>query len=440
MSTALRAYVRVLRERWRWPAWGMLLGVGAAVVALLVAPPLYRSTATVFIRTPGDVSRAVDGGDTYAQHRAGNYVELAGSTDLAARVVRDLGIDLAPETLARRTTATNRPGTVLIDVAVDAPTAGETQQTLTVFLHEYAAAVKALETVTGSVVPRAELAVVDQPSPPTRVSFWGLPPPAVLLGAGLVGMLLGATGAVLRSVFDRAVRDPRDAARISGKPVLGSIGDVPAGSAVESSRLIRRRLLSAMGDPDRGVIAVAEPAARSVTAATAVALADALRVQGDSAILVDLDHTSWELTKLCDGQGCPGITDVVLGHAAVLEAVHDSGHGPVLGAGSAADFPLHSIDPTALPAVVRELRENYAWVVLSCPSVAAADAVVGAADAIVLVVRHGVTTEDELLDTSASLPTATTVAVVVDHAVDRSAVNVFSVFSERRSRERTSAR
>lgn len=434
MSTALHAYVRVLRERWRWLAWGMLLGVGAAVVALLLAPPLFRSTATVFIRTPGDVSRAVDGGDTYAQHRAGNYVELARSTDLATSVVRDLGIDLAPETLAERTTATNRPGTVLIDVAVDAPTAGEAQRTLTVFLPEYAAAVHALETVTGSVVPRAELVVVNQPSLPTRVSFWGAPPLAVLLGAGLVGMLLGATGAVLRSIFDRSVRDPRDAARITGRPVLGTIGDVHAGTATENARLIRRRLLSVMGDPDRGVIAVAEPAARSATAAAAVVLADALRVQGDSVILVDLDQASWELTKLCGVQGLPGVMDVLLGHAVALEAVQDSGNGPLLGAGSATDFPRDPIDPNAVLAIVVELRKHYDWVVLTCPSAVTADAIVGAAGTIVLVVRHGVTTEDELLDTSASLPAATTVAVIVDQAPEPSAVKAF------RSGERTSAR
>ncbi|SDE15717.1 Wzz/FepE/Etk N-terminal domain-containing protein [Rhodococcus tukisamuensis] len=434
MSAVLLDYGRVLRERWRWVVWGALLAVGAAVVVLLLAPPLYRSTATVFIRTPGDVSRAVDGGDSYAQHRAGNYVELADSTDLAARVVGDLGIDLAPETLAGRTTATNRPGTVLIDVAVDAPTAGEAQRTLTVFLPEYAAAVHALETVTGSVVPRAELVVVNDPSLPTRVSFWGTPPLAVLLGACLVGMLLGATGAVLRSIFDRSVRDPRDAARITGRPVLGTIGDWHAGTTIENARLIRRRLLSVMGDPDRGVIAVAEPAARSATAAAAVVLADALRVQGDSVILVDLDQDSWELTKLFGVQGLPGITDVLLGHAVVLEAVQASGNGPLLGAGSATDYPRDPIDLNAVLDIVVELREHYDWVVLACPSAVVADAIVGAVGTIVLVVRHGVTTEDELLDTSASLPAATTVAVIVDQVPEPSAVKVF------RSGERTSAR
>jgi capsular polysaccharide biosynthesis protein len=202
MNTALASYGGVLRSRWRWIMWGVLLALAAATVFLISQPPMYRSEATVFVRTPGDVSRVLDGGDSYAQGRARTYAALAGSTSVSARVIADLGLDLKPETLSERINASNPRGTALIDIAVSAPTAAEAQRTATVLLSEYAATVRTLESVPGSLVPRAELVVVDPPGPPVRVVAWGAPIPAVLLGAALIGLVLGSAGAVLRSIFE----------------------------------------------------------------------------------------------------------------------------------------------------------------------------------------------------------------------------------------------
>ena len=141
------------------------------------------------------------------------------STSVSARVITDLGLDLEPETLSERIRATNPPGTALIDITVSAPSAAEAQRTATVFLSEYAATVRSLESVPGSLVPRAELVVVDPPGPPTRVIAWGAPIPVVLLGAALIGLVLGATAAVLRSIFERL------GARSTGRPRNHRSGD-----------------------------------------------------------------------------------------------------------------------------------------------------------------------------------------------------------------------
>ncbi|MFC7448791.1 hypothetical protein [Rhodococcus daqingensis] len=425
MSTSVhqpvRAYARVLRQRWRWVAWGALLALGAAVVGLLVVPPLYRSTATVFIRTPGDVSRVVDGGDRYAQQRAGTYAALAGSTDLAARVISDLGIDVSPEMFADHITATAVPGTVLIDVAVDASSAGQAQRTATVFLSEFAETVRVLESVDGSVLPRAQLVVVDAPGPPSRARFWGVPALVVLPAAILIGTVLGAAGAVVRSIFDRAVRDPRDAARIAGAPVLGSIDLRSTGAVTEDARLVRRRLHSVMGDPDRGVIAVTEPHEGSAAAAASRAFAALLRERHESLILVDLDLRSRRLTELLGVDEIPGVSDVLRGRTALVAAVTDSEDGAFLSAGSVVDVPSSLIDSAALPPMIGELRERYDWLLLACPpalSAADVDVIAAAADVVVIVVRRGVTTDTELLETAAALPGPTVTAAVLDRESD----------------------
>jgi capsular polysaccharide biosynthesis protein len=215
VNSALTGYLRVLSSRWRWMVWGVLIALGATTILMILQPPMYRSDATVFVRTPGDVSRVVDGGDTYARERAETYAALATSTTVSARVITDLGLDLEPEILSERIKATNPPNTALIDISVSAPSAAEAQRVAPVFLSEYAAMVRALESVPGSLVPRAELVVVDPPGQPTRVNAWGTPVSIALLAAALLGLVLGATAAVLRHIFHGSPHDQPDAPEFS---------------------------------------------------------------------------------------------------------------------------------------------------------------------------------------------------------------------------------
>ncbi|GFG54413.1 cell shape-determining protein [Mycolicibacterium agri] len=186
--------------------WGVLIALGLTLVLLMLEPPTYRSDATVFVRTPGDVSRVVDGGDTYAQGRAKTYTALATSSTVSDWVIKDLGLNEQAGTLAGRIKASNPPGTALIHISVDSPSAAEAQQIATVFLAEYRAMVHDLESVPGSLVPRAELIVVDTPSRGVREVAWGLPVAIVLVSVAVVGLILGAAAAVLRSVFETGRR------------------------------------------------------------------------------------------------------------------------------------------------------------------------------------------------------------------------------------------
>ncbi|GAA2539131.1 YveK family protein [Mycolicibacterium diernhoferi] len=207
MSAALTAYLRILRAGWRWMLWGVLLALAAATVMLVLQPPMYQSHATVFVRTPGDVSRVVDGGDTYARERAATYAQLAKSTTLADRVIADLNLDVDPATLSARITGKNPPGTALIALSVGARSGTQAHQLATVFLSEYAEMVRSLESVPGLLVPRAELVVVDPPGLPTRMVSWGLPLLVVLSGAVLIGLVSGAGAAVIRAVLAGTARE-----------------------------------------------------------------------------------------------------------------------------------------------------------------------------------------------------------------------------------------
>jgi capsular polysaccharide biosynthesis protein len=218
MSTG---YLALLRAKWRWLSWGVLISLAVTTAALVATPPLYRCEATLFVRTPGDVSSVIDGGDSYAQGRARTFAALADNPALTSRVVTDLGLDLAPETLAERVDAENPPGTALVEVAVSSPSPSEARRTATVLLDELTATVDGLETVPGSLVPRAELVVVNPPSTEVRIAAWGLPVAAVLAGAALTGVLVGAMCVVLASAHASAWRPSAGTEALADEPHRG---------------------------------------------------------------------------------------------------------------------------------------------------------------------------------------------------------------------------
>ncbi len=212
MNAVIAEYAGILRSKWRWVTWTVLVALLITTVALLVSPPLYRSTATVFVRTPGDVSVVLDGGDSYARGRARTYAALADNPTLAARVIEDLSLNLQPAVLSRRIEATNLADTALIDVAVSSPSATEAQRTANVLLYEFAVLVRRLEAVPGSLVPRAELVTVNTPSPPVRVTPLGIPVWVTLLAALLISVPLGCAAAVVRAILERRKGSSAEAA------------------------------------------------------------------------------------------------------------------------------------------------------------------------------------------------------------------------------------
>lgn len=197
MSTVLKQYARILRPRWRWVAWGAIAALALTAAVLIIWPPRYQTEALIFVRTPGDVSQALDGGDTYAQARANTFAVLARSTSVSARVVADAGLQLAPEEFAERVEARHLGGTALLELRVTGPSADETRRTADALINELIAEVRSLESVPGNLNPRAELIVVDSPSQPTRVLPWGPPVYPLVVLPLFVGAALGALAAVL---------------------------------------------------------------------------------------------------------------------------------------------------------------------------------------------------------------------------------------------------
>ena len=191
-------------------------------------------------------------------------------------------------------------------------------------------------------MPRAELVVVDPPQVPNRREAFGVPIAVLLAGAALIGLVLAAVLVVLRSIFDRNLRDREDVERVSGLRTLGPI------RSERDARAVGRTALPAPGR----VLLVSGTDDSDAAAATAAALAAGLSTERDRWTVVTAD----EFTDDRDG------------------------------------------------------------VVVACPSIlssAHVDRLAPHADAIVLVVPLGVTSDERLRRACALLPQTPTASVVV---------------------------
>jgi capsular polysaccharide biosynthesis protein len=206
-NTTLKLYLRILRLRWRWVAWGAIAAVALTAAVLILLPPRYRTEAVLFVRTPGDVSQVIDGGDSFAQSRAETYAALAKTNIVASRVIADAGLQLSPQKFADRVAVRHLGGTALLRIRVTGPSADETQRTAQALITELTAEVRSLETISGSSMPRAELVVVDSPSRPVRIFAWGAPLYPFVIGPIFLGAFIGALAAVSRSVKSAAGAD-----------------------------------------------------------------------------------------------------------------------------------------------------------------------------------------------------------------------------------------
>lgn len=276
-----------------------------------------------------------------------------------------------------------------------------------------------------------EVRVVDRGIAPLEPAW---PRPAVtMLLATVMGLLLGVAGAVAREAVDTTVRSQEEVeAASAGIPVVGMIphlklpgarasrlrapwrralppaggggvgvagagGGEPAGAA-EAFQALRASLA---GERGPRLLVVTSPREGDGKTLSATNLAASLARKGERVLLVDGDLRGGALHRLMGVEGRHGLADLITGRADLPGAVHrvmvEDGDGvslDLLPAGSAGRTPTELLSPERLGPVLERLRERYDRIIIDTPALhRVADAVVlgGLADAVLLVVRAGVT-------------------------------------------------
>ncbi|HET8590967.1 MAG TPA: polysaccharide biosynthesis tyrosine autokinase [Nakamurella sp.] len=406
----VREMVRVVRRRW-WALVGcVVLGLVIAGIAGALAPPQYTSSARVLVATPDvDQGSLVPPGGIGASQRAVNYANLVTGTAIPQKVIQDLGLTEPVEQLLKQVEVDVIAGTTIIEITATDSNPSRAQHIAQAFADELSAAVPKIESEAGAAQTPASVTVTDPAPFPDQPAPRGL---ASTLALGFVaGLVVGAALLWLLEYLDNSVRRRRDLERLTGAPVLGTVGATkgagphlagPRDDRAEAYRVVRTALQFADVPNQVPVFAVAGVHAGDGASTTAANLALAMARAGQRVLVVDADLHRPRLAQLFGlPAGQPGLAEVLTGAAAVDRAIQRwSGSTlDVLGSGSVPEDPTEQVQSRAMDELLTALRSRYDVIVLDTPpAVELSDAALlgAAADGVILVARYGRTTDEDV--------------------------------------------
>ena len=410
----LRDFLRVLRRRWRIVAALLTLAVVTAVTVTALSTRVYQADAEVFVslQDPGSgtTSNAYQG-NLFSQERVKSYAKIANSPKVTSAVVTQLGLDLTPEQLAGKITATAPTDTVLVDLIVKDPSAVRARDVANAVSQQFARVVRDLEKPTGrpspvtvTVVRPADLPVAPV-SPRTKVN--------IALGL-LVGLALGIGVAVLRETLDTTVKTSEDLQKLTGSSALGVISydgqaeKNPLVSQVDSRtgrgeafRTLRTNLRFVDIDNPPRTVVVTSSVASEGKSTTACNLAITLASAGVRVILVEGDLRRPRVADYMGLDGAVGLTDVLIGRAALDVVLQPWGNSTlsVLASGPLPPNPSELLGSAQMGELLKGMQSRADIVLIDAPPLLPVTdaAVLGReCDGALVIVRYGKTTREQL--------------------------------------------
>jgi capsular exopolysaccharide synthesis family protein len=407
----LKEVLAALRTAWWLPVLGLIAGVVAALALTLLQVPKYTSNMQLFVSTrdSGTTASAFQGSQL-SEGRVDSYAELLKGNQMAGRVIERLDLSMSAGALNDGITASTVPGTVLIDVSVTDVSAQRAQAIATALAAEFRGLVSDLEApATGGPAP-VEVTVTDAPTLPTAPQT---PQPVRNVGLGLIAGLVAG--------LDPAVRTLEEAARLAERPVIGSIPHDKGlqnrrvidrlsrkGPVTESYRKARTTLQYLHEDDPPKVVMITSAADAEGKTTTAINLALSLAEAGRQVTLVDADLRNPQVSEYLRIARRTGLSDVLGGSAELGEVVHAYGDPSVtvVAAGPKPGNPSELLSSKNMSKVIDDLRWKNDFVIIDAsPLLPFADANVLASkvDGVILCVRHGHTTKDDLAESRDSL-------------------------------------
>ncbi|AFZ14328.1 capsular exopolysaccharide family [Crinalium epipsammum PCC 9333] len=243
---------------------------------------------------------------------------------------------------------------------------------------------------------------------------------------GLLGILLGIAVALALETTDKSIKDPEDAKRILGYPLLGTIPIIEhmdssttirfgnqqrivpsivvtntAGSPIsEAYRMIHTSLRFMSLDNQLKVMVISSSVPKEGKSTTAANLAVAISQLGQRVLLIDADMRKPSQHKIWQLPNETGLSTVLTGQSdfndAVVEVMENL---EVLTAGTPPPNPLILIDSSQMAVLVGQSAQTYDFVIIDSPpvSVAADTTILGRmANGLMFVVRPGVANSGNL--------------------------------------------
>lgn len=415
MDMSFREYLELLQRRWR--IWVSMLMIGLLVAAAfsMLAQKRYTAVATSFV-TVSDSDAAGSGelfqGSQFTMQRMASYAALSSSPEVLNPVIDKLALDLSPRELRRMVEVSSPATSVLLEVAVEDTDPREASAIADEVSRQLGLLIEQLETPRGLAASSVKVTLTRPADVPVSPSSPRVPLNLLLglAGGAAAGLLL----ALLRHHLDRRLRSVEDIRAITGVAPLGStIASRAAGrdplvamdyrsAEAERYRSIRTALKFAGAGHELRDVVVGSPAAGDGRTSVAANLAISWALAGVRVCLVDAGVRQPMAAEVFGVESTAGLFDV-LGDDAELDDVLAPSHDGVLTilpAGTPPPDPVELLGSTAMGHLVAELRSRFDIVIYdSAPMLAFADAAVlaRAVDGLVLVVRAGVTTRDQLV-------------------------------------------
>jgi receptor protein-tyrosine kinase len=409
----LQDFANLLRVRWVTVVVTTLVAVLAAVAYSLLTTPLYQASTRLFVSTSEGASLSdMYQGNRLSQERVLSYTELLTGETLAQRTIDELSLNMSPDSLRGEVTATAKPGTVLIDVAVLDQSPVRASDIANALSDEFVKMASELETPKGGTNADARVVVEQRaatPDHPTIPRTWRN------IGIGLVfGLLVGIGLAILRDRFDNGVKTRESVEQIAGVGLVGSIPldrdrrKEPAikfesdnSAAAEAFRKLRTNLQFLQVDNPPRLIVVSSSLPNEGKTTTSINIALALAEADHNVVIVDGDMRRPMLDKYLGLVGPVGFSSVLSGATSLSEALQKTRFPRLtaLTAGVVPPNPSELLGSLAAQKVLSELRHHFDYVIVdSSPLLAVTDASILAAssDGALIMVRFGDTKREQL--------------------------------------------
>jgi succinoglycan biosynthesis transport protein ExoP len=390
----------------------VIFGLVASGAITFLTVPTYESRAQIFVSTPAstlDIS-ALATGSSFSQQRVKSYAQIVNSPLTLLPVINQLGLDVSPEELSTKITASAPLDTVLITLSVI-----DSDPQLA------AGIANAVAEQFGSTVADLELRSTELDSP-VKVSIVKFATPslepvspvlAINLFIGFIlGFLFGFSIAALRQILDNTVKNEDDLLDKSllgtisfdtlaqEKPLVTQIGRYSA--RAEAFRTLRTNIqyIAPNSHPQVIVVTSALPGEGKSTSAANLALS--LKQAGANTILVEADLRRPKIpTYLSVPESHLGISQLLTSEKKITLAsirkliLKDPATGlEMLLSGLIPSNPAEALGSAQFDVLLSLLRKSYEYIIIDCPPLLlVTDAAVVAAksDGALLVVHAGVT-------------------------------------------------
>ncbi|MFM2721060.1 polysaccharide biosynthesis tyrosine autokinase [Microbacterium mcarthurae (nom. nud.)] len=379
----LRDYLQILHRNWVLFLIATLVGGGAAFGISLLQTPRYEATTKLYVSVRSDAAGISElaQGTSFARQAVVSFVDVVDSSVVLERVIEELQLDTTPEELRSEVSATTPLNSVIIAVTAanrDPETAAAIANSVGTNFSDIV--VNTLERPEGESASLVRIETIEPALAPTDAASPNFTL-AIALGA-VAGLALGVITAVGRSVLDTRIHSSHDIESITEVPVLGGIPQdpeikkralivefEPRSPSAEAFRSLRTNLQFVEVDSTSRTFVVSSAGPGEGKSVTTVNLALALAGTGAKVALVDGDLRLPRVAEYMGLEGGAGLTDVLIGRAALADVLQQWGNGKlfVLPSGRIPPNPAELLGSEAMRRTIDALSGAFDYVLIDAP-------------------------------------------------------------------------